>query len=468
MTKKKETFEHLHGKPVTRRDFLSTGLLSFSATMFMPSMFNILARSGVAQAEELVCKAGTVVELCPFIGLKLSGGAALSANMIPHDKGGQLLPSYTKMGLGLGGSFGIDREFANQAPFYNGSQILAGIRSAATPTTLAMSNFIGVCVRSQDDSSMNKFDITGLIGKSGVNGKILPNLGRTGTDVGVNNLAAFLKPAAPLIVSRYEDVVGSLGVSGSLASLSSAQKSNLFGTIQNLTASQAQKIQGMTGGDVLSRLIQCANIDNTNLISNTTSLNIDPLSNAAFAQVWNINAATNKGSQDFVFATMVYNALNGNAGTVNLEIGGFDYHNGTRTSGDTKDLEAGTVIGKILQSMAILGKKAFIIVTSDGSVTSAESNTPGAPWMSDRGVAGMAYMVTYDPVGPHATKSFQLGHYVDGQAADDTFLTGGSAELAAGGMFANYLSFNGKSGLFESLLPRVLTDPEKDLVTIIA
>jgi hypothetical protein len=462
---KKETFEHLHEKPISRRDLLSSGLIGFSSSLVLPSFVTLLARSGSVEAQELICKTAGVSQMCPFISIKLSGGAAMSANFLPLDKEKNLLPSYSKMGMGAGATLPVSYEFANKAPFYAASSLLAGIRAQASASTLANSNFVGTCVRSQDDSSGNKFDMTGLVVNSGLSGKILPNLGRATTDTGVNNSFAYVRPPAPLIVGRYEDVVGSLGVSGSLATLNQTQKSNLFKTIQNLSTSQAKAIQNMTGGSLLARLLGCANADNTNLISNTSSLNIDPLSNPAYAAVWGINANSNTSSQDFVFATMVYNALNGNASSVNLEIGGFDYHNNTRTSGDNKDLEAGTVIGRVLQSLAVMGKKGFIVVTSDGSVSSADSDVAGSPWTSDRGTAGSAYMMGYDPAGPHIMKASQLGNFTTNQVADDTFITGSSAEIAAGAMFVNYLSYNGKINLVETYLPRVFTSVEVDLVT---
>lgn len=464
MKNKKETFEKLHAKPVTRREFLATGLIPFSASMFLPSFLNIFANSGVAEAQDLVCKSAGAAGLCPFISIKLSGGAAMSANFLPHDAGRQLLPSYSKMGMGLGSSVSVTTEFANKAPFYGQSQILAGIRANASALTLAKATFVGTCVRSQDDSSSNKFDITGLVAKSGLSGSILPNLGKANTSTGVNALPAYISPPAPLIVGRYEDIPGSLSVGGSLAALNKSQQGALFKSIQDMTASQAQKLANQSGGKTLSRLIQCANIDNSKLISNASALNIDPLSNTAFANIWGITAQTNKGSQDFVFATMVFNALNGNAGSINLEMGGFDYHNGTRTSGDGKDLEAGVVIGNVLESLALLGKRGFIVVTSDGSVVSPDSDVAGGPWTSDRGTAGSTYMIGFDPAGAHATKDFQIGHFNNGQTADDTFLTGGSAELAAGSMFANYLAFNGKANLVETYLPRVFTTAELDLI----
>lgn len=466
--KKKETFEKLHAKPVSRRDFLSAGLIPFGASMIMPSWLQVFAKAGEVQAADLVCKANSAGALCPFISIKLSGGAALAANFLPHDQGLQLLPSYSKMGIGKAGSFGVATEFANKAPFYELSGVLAGIRAEAETATLSRSYFFGVPVRSQDDSSNNKFDITGLVAKTGLNGKILANLGKANTETGVNNLSAYVRPQSPLVVSRFEDVVGALGVSGTLAGLSQQQKTGLFRTVASLTSAQTDRIQNLSGGALLSRLIQCANIDNETLIQNAGNLNVDPLANPAIAAIWNLNAQTSKASQDYVFATMVFNALNGNAGTVNLEMGGFDYHNGTRTSGDAKDREAGVVIGRVLQSMAAMNTKGFIMVSSDGSVSSPESDTAGGPWTSDRGIAGMAYMVAFDPVVAHATKSFQMGHFTSGQAVDDQFLTGGGPEIAGGGIYANYLSFNGQLNMLETYLPRIFSTEQVDLIRVIA
>ncbi len=465
---KRETFEHLHNRKLTsRRDFLGAGLIPFAAYAVLPTWLEMFAKAGVAQAQELICKAAGTGDMSAFIGLKLSGGAGLSANFVPFRKDLQPLSSYSKMGLGLSSRFSVAREFSNGAPFYDQSSLLAGIKQTTLPSTLANSSFVGVCVRSQDDSSNNRFDVTGLVTKAGLNGKILPNLGRNNTETGANQVFAYLRPPAPLVIDRFEDVTGSLGVSGSLSALSSTQKTKLFETVKSLTADQARNLASQTGGEALSKLMKCANIDNTNLVANASALKISPLDAAVpvFATTWGINAQTNTSSQNFVFATMVYNALNGNAGTINLDIGGYDYHNGTRTTGDQKDLEAGMVIGRVLRSLEVMNKKGFVVVTSDGSVSSSESNDPGAPWMSDRGSAGVAYMIGYDPIKPPVVRSFQLGQFTDpGQAADDGFITGGSPELAAGGIFANYLAFNNKVHLIENYLPRVFTTTDLDLI----
>ena len=49
------------------------------------------------------------------------------------------------------------------------------------------------------------------------------------------------------------------------------------------------------------------------LISNSNGLVTDPLT-SVWTAVWGLSNQTSKNSQDYVFASMVYNALNGNAG----------------------------------------------------------------------------------------------------------------------------------------------------------
>lgn len=465
------TFEHLH-KMVNRRDFLAAGVIPFSASMIMPSWLNIFANAGVAEAQELSCKAAGTGTLCPYIGLKLSGGAGLAMNFVPHDKGLQPLNSYSLMGLGKNAISILNQDFANLAPFWTtaGGQtsgVLTGIRAQAQPTTLSKTAMVGVCFRSQDDSSTNKLDPSGMVGKAGLAGSILPNMGRSNTETGFNALSAIVKPDAPLIVSRFEDIAGSLGVTGALANLLPPEKEKLFGVVKRSVASQAGGIRSLSGGATLAKLAECASIGNEALVKNANNLNISPLSDAAFAANWGITAATSTSAQNFVFASLVWNALNKNAGTVNLDMGGYDYHDGTRTSGDARDQAAGAVIGMILESFAIRGTDGFLTVFSDGSVSSADSESPTAPWMSDRGTAGMAYMFHYKHQGVAKAKSFQLGSFTQGQVADDTNLIGGTTEKAAAAIFANYLAANDQLGKFESIVPRVFSTDELEKIRIL-
>lgn len=455
-TKKKETpVEFLHGTPKTRRDFLSSGLIQFTAAMSLPSIYNVLAKAGVAEAAAVCASATGGNSLLPIVTLNLAGGAAMSANFVPHDQGRQPLPSYDLMGLGRAGNFTLEYEFANNAPFAGAgvSGMLTGIRETSTMMTRAQAAFVGLCVRSQDDSMGNPFVIDGLIAKAGRRGSILPNLGRN------RNQPAYIAPTPPLEVRSYDNIANALGVAGSLSSLSRAQQTKLFEMTQGLNVHQASKLQNFSGGRQLASLVQCAIGDNIDVISKDDP-GTNPMGTPAFAALWGLQAGTNRSSQDYVFASILYNLLKDNTGIANLNLGGYDYHNGTRTRGDQMDLAAGRVIGRILESFAIMGKKAFLIVTSDGAVTGPRSDNPGGIWTSDRGTAGAIYMIVYDPSQAPQTSDFQLGHFTTGQAADRSFISSGTVEMAAASVFANYLSFSGQISEFEKILPRTLS-PEQ-------
>jgi hypothetical protein len=454
----KGQFVYPHGKPVTRREFLASGTIPFAAYMTLPSIVSIFAKAGVAQAQDY-CKAASVTRMAPLVNVNLKGGAGLTAQWIPLTEGRDLLPKYQKIGLGNAANLPITKAFSNQAPFWSGSGFLTGMQTSVTPgmgiEAMNKAHFVGMCQASNNDSSTNKFSIVGLLDKAGLKGKILPPMGQTDNGVGVGNAVAYMMGTSPLIVRSADNILSALGVAERLAPLSNNQKTSLFNTITSLSAGQGRKLASLSGGDLLSYLLGSANGDNSVLIGNPSSLDTDPLANTEFAKVWGITNNTPKGSADFVNAAMVYNAINGNAGSIGIDLGGYDYHGNDRNTVTTPaDLRAGTVVGKILQSFHVMKSKGFVQVNSDGGVGAAPSEQPGASFTSDRGDAGAVYMMGYDPTGSVQSTDSQLGHMLsnpDAEAADQSFLVGGNPEVGAAAVFANYLSFNGMLGKFSTI-----------------
>ena len=112
-----------------------------------------------------------------------------------------------------------------------------------------------------------------------------------------------------------------------------------------------------------------------------------------------------------------------------------------------------------------MNQKAFIYVSTDGSCVSATSTTPGSgAWNSDRGRAGVLYMLAFDPAGVPATNGTSLGHFDGNQEADNGFITGGNPALAAAAIVANYLKFSGKEDLIKSVLPSEISGNVKDIL----
>lgn len=446
-----------HGKPVTRRELLATGMLSFSASLIAPAWLKFLLPEAHAASNCAVPVSGMI----PLVTLNLSGGAAMAGNFVPVDEGGSFLPSYDLMGLG-DGNVPIEREFGN-VPFagrQNGiyiSKFLQGLRETSS-TALSKTAFVGVCVRTRDDTRVNRLSIDGLVNSAGLRGTILPNLGSFSDSLtGVRQSSAVVPPAAPLVVSGFSSVQGALGYAGALGTtLSQNQKVALAKTIQKLSESQMRKMASANVNTNIKNLIDCSNQKNLDLAA-ITNTGVDPRTDAlgaSLSTLWGINSATANNTRNLVFSTMVYNALKGNAGAASLEIGGYDYHNNTRTAGDAADLLAGQTVGRILETAAILNKPLMLYITSDGAVSSVKSNDRNAPWNSDRGTAGVSYVLYFNPSGRPQTTNNQIGFFTSGQVASDKTLVGNNPETAAIAVFANYLKLNNRIGLFESLVGR--------------
>lgn len=451
-----------HRKPVTRRELLAHGIIPFAGMMMAPQTLNLLF-SSVASAQPAFNCPTPVSGFTPFITLNLGGGAAMAGNFVPLNAGGGLLPTYSKMGLG-NNQVPIVKEFGGgtfAGADANGnliSKMLEGIQSAATADTISRTTFVAVCVRSRDDSSENPFDISGLVTKAGLGGTQLPNMGTRSSTTGIDQMPAVLTPPTPLVVRSFTDITNSLGYSASVgAQLNDKQKVKLADLVSKLSAHQSRKLASLNSGEQIKQLVDCAGIKNTELVAAGTGA-VDPVQNSTFAPIWALNSGTNRGSNDYVFGSMVYNALMGNSGAAGLEMGGYDYHDNTRNTGDTRDRQAGVTIGRILQSANVLKKPVFLYVTSDGAAGSSESEARNAPWTSDRGSAGAAFLFLYDPTKRPAVSGNQIGSFTDGQVADDKFVTGNDAARAAQAVFANYLQFNKKLGLFNQVVGRNALD----------
>jgi hypothetical protein len=90
--------------------------------------------------------------------------------------------------------------------------------------------------------------------------------------------------------------------------------------------------------------------------------------------------------------------------------------------------------------MALLQKAGFIVVCTDGAVSSAISSAPGQPWTSDGGGTSCIYAIYYDPNRNVSVNGFQIGQMTSKGTADESFITGGNPEMAAGAVLLNYLS----------------------------
>ncbi len=442
-------FCEAHGRPKTRREFLEACAIGFGGYVMLPTTSSLLftpeawAQSGECPAP---VPANDPNRLSPIVSISLGGGAMLSGNMVPMGQDGNPLPSYDKMGLGR--SPNLVSRFGG-ARFFERSQLLAGIESVTTQATRDNTAAVMIAVRSGDDSRNNRMNIAGLTAAAGLTGEVLPDLGSS------RHMDAFVSSASPLQVRRFGDLANAAsgGGSGALAVLSREQRASLQNTILQLNEEQALTLAQRGRGDVAGFLARCASQQN---YQNATAEPppIDVRQTPALAAAWGVDAGTGDGDREVVFGSMLLASLRGSAGHAMFEIGGYDYHNNTRTRGDERDFEAGELIGRTLETAALTGQKVFIYVSSDGACVSPTSDADDAPWRSDRGSAGSMQLYAYDPAGrPNLANGWQVGWFNDAQAADTSVI--GGAESGAAAAFLNYMAFNDKLNIGQNLVSNV-------------
>ncbi len=461
--KRKGIILHEDHKLVTRRDFLSAGVIPFAASIMAPTVLSMLFKSASAMADCPTVSSGGSV-LAPYINLHLSGGWAGYSHLLPITTSGLVPDSLSLMGLGsrsvmdlpragstTGNKYdsfmGVNRWFFNSGFYKALSTQLAGTGVEAKTAIFT------VCVQSRDDSDENRIGADGLISKAGLVGS---NVG-TIINGGRGNVPAFIAPPSPLSVGTVADLSNAVSIAEPLGSMTNSQKLKLFGLLKSLSDSRANALLTSTAnGAIVKELTGCATQANFDSADNPAPITDPSIANTqGYNDIWGINAGTNGGDRNKVFASCAYNALNRQAGAVDLRIGGYDYHDNTRTTGDTRDSEAGTIVGRLLRSAQASGSKLFLVVTSDGAVRSADSATDiAAPWTSDRGQAGIKLVFAFDPAGrPNLMSGTdagvmvnQIGSFTQGQAADMNYLNGKwSVEAATLAVFANYLKFSGQA-----------------------
>src|SRR5947207_15541683 len=65
--------------------------------------------------------------------------------------------------------------------------------------------------------------------------------------------------------------------------------------------------------------------------------------------------------------------LNGYAGAGTITLGGYDYHDSTGATGETRNFKAGQMIGAVLEYAQRVGSPVMIYVFSDGSLSATGS-----------------------------------------------------------------------------------------------
>lgn len=465
--------EHDHGKPVTRRQFLAQGMMQGGLVLLAPTLSTLLMRRAFAQSSMSCADLAVSSNRIPFLCMDMAGGANIAgSNVIVGKQGGQkdFLADYVGLGLPNGmrpqdGTGLVNEEFG--LAFHSDSAFLRGMIATTTAATRACVDGAIFCTASNDDTGNNPFNPTFWIAASGTRGGLGALGGTRTTESGGSSVAppASYDPAyRPVLVSRPNDAV-SLVQAGKLVTLLSAEKAAKVGkAIEKLSGSQLTAFHAMDLPTQIRELVRCGYINANSIAERITPALINPAQDPLVTQVFT-NLA-NSGNQQKA-ATAAKLVLDGFLGASTIEGGGYDYHSGNRSDGETRDEEAGRMVGQIFELAMKKNKPVMIYLFTDGSVYSdgtIDNSTGGrgkGVWTGDDGEKGAAVLMVLRPSAPRSASPIirnnkrQVGHYrptgklaVDRQAN----LISNDVTNLAKAVVGNYLALQGEEGRLSQIV----------------
>jgi hypothetical protein len=152
--------------------------------------------------------------------------------------------------------------------------------------------------------------------------------------------------------------------------------------------------------------------------------------------------------------------IDGNAGAGTIQMGGFDYHTGDRSTGEVRDLRAGQCIGACLEYAARRNRPLMIYVFSDGSLSSngmLDNSVNGrgkGVWTGDNQATAASFFLVYKPGSPPLLRSAtmnQIGWYSgDGSVVTSSSPAANAVNLLVETVILNYMALHGQEGQFSA------------------
>jgi hypothetical protein len=498
-----------HPRPVTRRDFMATGFLSSSAVLIGSSaLLAAFTNPRAARAATLAQDVQDLQTACgiatngagkiPFICFDLAGGANLTGSEILIGGAGGQLDFLTTAGYGLlglpgdmlpnspntGSASGNFIDTSLGAAWHSDGAILRGIKSIASSAAQANTNGVAIAAMSQNDTQDNPHNPMYGIYDAGADGSLLTLIGTEATTSGGNSVA----PAAlinlsvsPTVVTQSSDITGlvNTGQLGTMFTDPNDAVQVLESTIR-LSGGDLSSPGGFGGklGQVTTQLnntaadtalktaARCGYVKSTVLVNefgNPTTLNpdIDPLivgSSGIFTP------AQYAESNFQMTAAVMKMVVNGFAGAGTIALSGYDYHDGTRATGETRNFMAGQCIGACLEYAKRVGKPLMIYVFSDGSLSSTgmiDTSAAGRGkfgWQGDNSSVAATFFLVYNPtarpaVNSAATTPNQIGSYTSGGAVNSSSSPAANAvNLLVNTVILNYMALHGQQGSFATTI----------------
>ena len=488
-----------HARPVSRRDFLSAGLVTGSATVIVPTVASMLAsRAARADGQAVLADlAGIGAGACgiqggsgkvPFICFDLSGGANIAGSNVLIGKGGGQLDFLTTAGyskLGLPGN--MTPNLANQLDqsyglaFHIDSAILRGMNMRTAAGTRASSNGTVIAARSENDTGNNPHNPMYGIAKTGARGELLTLIGSQSSDSGGNSMApaAMVNPQIrPTKVDRASDVtglvdtgeLGTLFLTGNTPADKIAAADKAVSVMESMAvmtnAKHGRVATGLANDAALKQFNKCGYVKSAYLAAQFTDpASLNPALDTRIVGPTGIfTQAEYDGDGEFrKTAAVMKMVIDGNAGAGTIQMGGFDYHTGDRSTGEMRDLRAGQCMGACLEYAARVGRPLMLYVFSDGSLSSngmVDNSVNGrgkGVWTGDNQATAASFFMVFNP-GSRAPLTGatmnQIGAYsADGSVVTSSHPGANAVNLLVELVILNYMALHGQQGQFTNLFP---------------
>lgn len=482
MIKKKQNFDiewksdplkhddpfHKDPRRMTRRELLGQGFIYGSGAIMAPSLLSAIANQAYGQTVNCGGVAAPSNGKIGFLSIDLSGGAAISGgNVMVGGPGGQMdmlsADGYQFLGFAANTQNDVSNELG--LIFHNDSGFLRGIKDKASPEALQRVNgAVAACRLSNDTQNNTQSPLYG-ISKAGAQGSLNSLIGTRDSDSGgrsrsPDNLINL--EVKPQRVSRASELQGTVDTGKMVSEMGSASALKVLNRISRLSDRKKAKL---TDGMVQQEILQCGYVkahDTIQQFGSPAALDVFQDTNLVGQanSIWTMGELNNRDFERG--ATHAKAIVNGYAGAGVIELGGYDYHNGTRSRGEGEDFIAGQVMGGAIEYAHRLQRPLMVYVFSDGSVRSdgqIDDSTGGrnkGVWRGDSGGNSAAFMLVYNPAGrPQMTAvGNQLGHYIpDGVTNTTANLVANSATNLAYWVILNFMNLNGDVANFATLFP---------------
>jgi hypothetical protein len=442
----------IHGRPVSRRDFISRGLMAGGATVLAPTIGTFWMRDAFADIAPLAVNA-------PFMVFDCAGGASLPANFLVGKPGGpkDYLNSYNMLGWNPKAAGALDERFGLPMGPGTVSKIMAGMLEFVSVEAQKNFRFGSFCHTGQIDTSSNPLSAMSLAALSGAKGTDVSSpVGLVNSLSGGNSRYA-LESATykAMSVQKLDDLLNAVGLGGALNGLPDPSKEVLGRLVKRLSMAQATKLLNQPVDDEMLKILG-GRYDGVAAKVKAAS-GLDPRKDPIFQTLYGLNDNSDPSSETVLRAAVTMGVLKGITGPGVITIDGCDYHTGDQITGDNKDQEIGREIGRAIQAAFQLKVPLFIQIITDGGCYPKENTRM---WDGDSVDKCMSVIGCFNPTAPvtYYQNRMQVGAFTDGQGADRGTTIGDSPQLAAYAAFANYLNVCGRLKEFQTLAPGIFDD----------